>query len=165
MLAILNFHHFDEQIILNLPPFMDTLYNFDFTMSKKIYNILAADDDLEDLELMEDAILSLEPETKIHTVTNGNGVIDFLNNAGDDQLPHLIVLDYNMPELNGAEVLAQICNEDRLKEIPKIILSTSGAPLHINECMNSGATEYFVKPNNLADLETLARKMLDFCKR
>ena len=49
MLAILNFHHFDEQIILNLHPFMDTLFNFDFTMSKKIYNILAADDDLEDL--------------------------------------------------------------------------------------------------------------------
>lgn len=134
-------------------------------MTKKIYTILAADDDLEDLELMEDAIHSLEPATEIHIVTNGNGVIDFLNNQEDDQLPHLIVLDYNMPELNGAEVLSLICKENRFKDIPKIILSTSGAPLHINECMNSGATEYFVKPNNLADLEKLARKMLEYCKR
>ena len=133
-------------------------------MNAKFYTILAADDDLEDLELMEDAILSQEPATEIHKVTNGNGVIDFLNNLEDDQMPHLIVLDYNMPELNGAEVLARICGEERFKEIPKIILSTSGAPLHVNECMKSGATEYFVKPNNLADLEMLARKMLEYCK-
>ena len=134
-------------------------------MSEKIYTILAADDDLEDLELIEDAILSLEPATKFHSVTNGNGVIDFLDKREDNELPHLIVLDYNMPELNGAEVLAHICNQKRFNAIPKIILSTSGAPLHIDECMNCGATEYFVKPNNLADLEALARKMLDFCKR
>lgn len=134
-------------------------------MTKKIFTILAADDDLEDLELMEDAIHSLEPETEIHTVNNGNDVINFLNNRQDDQLPNLIVLDYNMPELNGAEVLIHLCKEDRFREIPKIILSTSGAPLHINECMNSGATEYFVKPNNLADLQALAHKMLAYCKR
>lgn len=133
-------------------------------MTEKIYLILAADDDLDDLELMEDAILSQEPATEIHKVYNGNGVIDYLNNRGDDPLPHLIVLDYNMPELNGAEVLSRICDDDRYKEIPKIILSTSGAPLHMNECMNSGATAYYVKPNNLADLEALARTMLAYCK-
>ena len=69
-----------------------------------------------------------------------------------------------MPELNGAEVLGEICNDFRFKSIPKIILSTSGAILHKDECMNNGATEYFVKPNNMADLEKLAGKMLHYCK-
>ena len=133
-------------------------------MTESNYTILAADDDLEDLELMEDAILSMDPTTEFLTVNNGNAVIEFLNSRSTDQLPHLIVLDYNMPELNGAEVLSLICKDDRLNQIPKLILSTSGAPLHINECKNSGATEYFVKPNNITDLNELVRTMFDYCK-
>ena len=133
-------------------------------MMERRITILAADDDYEDLELMEDAITGLNPEAEIHKVDNGRAVLDYLNNLSGNKLPDLIVLDYNMPELNGAEVLGEICNDFRLKFIPKIILSTSGATLHKDECMHNGATEYFVKPNNLADLEILAGRMLNYCK-
>lgn len=133
-------------------------------MEYKSLTILAADDDLEDLELIEDAFSSLEPHIALHKVTNGRAVIDYLNNRADSDLPCLIILDYNMPELNGSQVLAKIGKEKRYAEIPKLVLSTSSAPIHIHECMINGATEYYVKPNNLKELETIAKKMLSFCK-
>ena len=126
--------------------------------------ILIADDDSEDLELIEDAIKSQDPGAALHKLTSGRAVLDYLTSQPDHELPCLIILDYNMPELTGSEVLALIGRENRYSSIPKIILSTSSTPLHIHECMNNGATEYFVKPNNLKDMHVLANKMLAFCK-
>ena len=133
-------------------------------MGDKSLTILAADDDLEDLELIEDAFSSLEPDIALHKVTNGRAVIEYLNNKPDSDLPCLIILDYNMPELNGSEVLAKISKEKRYDGIPKLVLSTSSAPIHIHECLINGASEYYVKPNSLRELESLAKKMLAFCK-
>jgi CheY-like chemotaxis protein len=133
-------------------------------MGYKSLTILAADDDPEDLELIEDAFSSLEPDIALHKVTNGRAVLDYLNNRSDSDLPCLIILDYNMPELNGSQVLAKIGREQRYAGIPKLVLSTSSAPIHIHECMTNGASEYYVKPNNLRELESLAKKMLSFCK-
>jgi len=133
-------------------------------MHHKIKTILVADDDAEDLELLEEAFTKTESATNLHKVYNGREVIEYLEGQKDAELPCLIILDYNMPELNGSQVLAKICKERRYEAIPKIILSTSSAPLHIHECMRNGATEYFVKPNSIRDLESLATKMLSFCE-
>jgi CheY-like chemotaxis protein len=132
-------------------------------MLKKPISILAADDDKEDLELIEEALLNASPEAELKTVTTGKDVLDYLSRQPDTALPCLIILDYNMPELNGAQVLAQISREQRYANIPKVVLSTSAAPLHIHECMTNGAAEYFVKPDNMRDLDALALKMLAFC--
>jgi CheY-like chemotaxis protein len=132
-------------------------------MPQKPLTILLADDDEEDLELIEDAIINIEPGAKLHKLTNGNDVIEYLALQPDNALPSLIILDYNMPEINGSQVLSQIRGQVRYEAIPKVILSTSSAPLHIHECMNNGATEYFVKPNNIQDLNSLAKKMLSLC--
>jgi len=126
--------------------------------------ILIADDDLEDLELIEDAILSIEPEADLQKFTNGKTAIDYLNASLDQELPCLIVLDYSMPEINGSQVLSFIKDKARYNPIPKVVLSTSNAPLHIHECISNGATEYVVKPDNMKDLNALAHKLLAFCK-
>ena len=133
-------------------------------MSKKLLKILIADDDPEDLEIIEEAILNLESDAKLHKVTNGKAVIEYLNDQLDNELPALIILDYNMPELNGLQVLTQIGYELRYKSIPKVVLSTSGSPKHVHECIGKGAAEYCVKPNNMAELKSLAKKMVAFCK-
>ena len=132
-------------------------------MTIRFPHILLADDDEEDLELMEEAILSAESNALLYKVKNGKALIEFLDNVGSNQLPHLIIMDYNMPELNGAEVLSQLRNRPSYTSIPVIILSTSNAPLHQQECKARGASEYFVKPNTLTELDALAEKMLSFC--
>lgn len=125
--------------------------------------ILLADDDVEDLELLEEAIVKLAPEARVHAVTNGRMVINFLENKVNGDLPSLIVLDYNMPDMNGAEILEHISEEPQLKSIPKVIWSTSNAVEYINECLNKGASSYFVKPSTNQQLLAQAKEMLDMC--
>lgn len=133
-------------------------------MSKHPLTILLADDDFEDLELIENAITNLDPRADLHKFTNGKALIEYLFSQQDDELPCLIILDYNMPQLTGSEVLSLICKDKRYESIPKVILSTSNTPFHITQCKRNGATEYFVKPANMNDLDKLAKTMLDYCR-
>jgi CheY-like chemotaxis protein len=96
-------------------------------------------------------------------VSNGSMVMDFLGKTKDDELPSLIVLDYNMPNMNGAEVLEQLCKDSRYKKIPKIVWSTSNNSSYIKECMEKGATSYFVKPATHKTLQEQAEEMLKMC--
>jgi len=123
-----------------------------------------ADDDIEDIELIEEAILNIEPDATLHKFFNGHSAIEYLLTAPDDALPCLIVLDYNMPEIKGSEVLSIMKSKKRYDSIPKIVLSTSNASLHQNECLKNGAAEYIVKPDNMKELKGLAKKLLTYCK-
>lgn len=126
--------------------------------------ILLADDDQEDLDLLSEVILQLDDTTKLHTVNSGNRVIEFLQKTGDDDLPSLIVLDYNMPNMNGAEVLEQLCKDPRYQGIPKIVWSTSNNSSYIRECIEKGATSYLVKPATHKTLQEQAAQMLKMCE-
>ncbi|MEP7143223.1 MAG: response regulator [Ferruginibacter sp.] len=132
-------------------------------MPQKPISILLADDDMEDSELLEEAILNIEPAATVKHVSNGKKVMDFLKNCSNPELPCLIILDYNMPEMTGAQVLTWLGSQSRYQFIPKVIFSTSGAESHVNECKGKGAIDYFVKPFNMNELETLTKKMLSLC--
>lgn len=129
-----------------------------------LLTVLAVDDDAEDLELIEDAIAGAAPAVKFYKLTGSREVLPYLDKLADHELPCLIILDYNMPELTGAQVISQLCQQPRYKAIPKVILSTSNAPAHIKECLENGATRYFVKPDNLKALNQLAEEMLSYCR-
>ena len=133
-----------------------TIYN----MSQKTKIILLADDDVEDQEILEDAILQQESVTEVRTVVNGQQVIEFLHNCSDIDLPSLIILDYKMPILNAAEVLERIHQVGRFNGIPKVVWSSSKQPEHVKNCMDKGAINYFVKPNRINDLELMVKQML-----
>lgn len=126
-------------------------------------HILIADDDQEDLELIGEALLNAEPGAKLHTVMDGKAAIDYLDGLQDKELPCLIVLDYNMPQMNGAQALLAMSKVDRLKDIPRVILSTSNVALYMHESKSNGATDYFVKPSTKTELDELAKTMLAFC--
>jgi CheY-like chemotaxis protein len=127
------------------------------------YTILLAEDDPDDQELIIHAFTELSPSFKLHIVNDGQEAIDFLSSTSDSKLPCLIVLDYNMPELNGAQVLQKLTNNKRYEHIPKIILSTSGNPRYIQDCLHKGAHAYRVKPDNFPELIVLAKEMLEMC--
>jgi CheY-like chemotaxis protein len=130
---------------------------------KESLTILLADDDPDDQELIVHAFSEVSSTFNLHIVNDGQQVIDFLSTTSDSKLPCLIVLDYNMPELNGAQVLQHLRGNERYKDIPKIILSTSSNPKYMHDCMYKGANAYRVKPDNFTQLVVLAKEMLDFC--
>jgi Response regulator containing CheY-like receiver, AAA-type ATPase, and DNA-binding domains len=133
-------------------------------MTKKTKIILLADDDMEDQEILEDAILQLEPITEVRIVANGQQVIEFLQNCTDTDLPSLIILDYKMPILNAAEVLERIHPNARFQTIPKVVWSSSKQPEHVQVCIDKGAVNYFVKPNKINDLRQIVSQMLAISK-
>ena len=130
---------------------------------KETHTILLADDDPDDQELIVHAFTEVSPSFKLHIVNDGKQLIEFLTTVSDSRLPCLIVLDYNMPELNGEQVLQKLSNNKRYEGIPKIILSTSSNPKNIKDCLGKGAHAYRVKPDNFSELVVLAKEMLDLC--
>lgn len=89
----------------------------------------------------------------LERVADANQALDFLLTCGsyqahklNENLPALILLDLNLPGIDGRELLVMLKNDDRYKEIPVIILSTSNNPRDISYCFKNGANSYQVKP-------------------
>jgi CheY-like chemotaxis protein len=127
--------------------------------------IFLAEDDIDDQEFLEDAIRSLDPGITLISFTSGAKFIEQLEKTTDDNLPCLIVLDYNIPEINGAEILKHLNTSSRYNEINKVIWSTSNSSLYIKTCMELGAKDYVIKPSNVAGIQEIAGKLLSWCKR
>jgi CheY-like chemotaxis protein len=128
------------------------------------FTILIVEDDIEDRELITEAFASINAHFILKLFANGRKALEYLSTCPKEQLPCLIVLDYNMPEMTGGEVLAGIGKDERLEHIPRIILSTAGQPEFIEECMENGAHAYKIKPSSFSGLVTVAREMLEICK-
>jgi CheY-like chemotaxis protein len=125
--------------------------------------ILLGEDDIDDQEILEEIFSSIDPGCRLHFINNGKKVVTHLEEIQDEHLPCLIVLDYNMPELNGAEILKNLHNNHRVNTVPKIIWSTSNAPAYKNACLELGASDYLVKPSKINMLEDMVKHMLSYC--
>ena len=133
-------------------------------MTEKTKIILLADDDPEDQEILEDALLNIEPSIKLIKVDSGKQAVDYLLASAWSDLPCLIILDYSMPVFNAAEVLEHLRRKPQLQPIPKVVWSSSKQPEHVQTCMDRGAQSYFVKPNKMSELTNIARQMVDICR-
>lgn len=122
--------------------------------------ILIADDDPEDLELIEEFLLMEAPKARLYKFMDGRSASEYLDALPDSDLPSLIILDYNMPGLTGSQVLALLKTVNRYKQIPKVVLSTSNTTKFIRESLNNGAMEYIVKPESIAGIHDLAKKFV-----
>jgi CheY-like chemotaxis protein len=127
--------------------------------------VLLGEDDLDDQEFLEEIVSTLDKSYQIIPISNGKKLITYLQNAGDHQLPALLILDYNLPELNGAEILRILNGNERFKSIPKIIWSTSNSTVYKAICLELGAVDYIVKPSNITSLIEVAKYMLSFCNK
>lgn len=125
--------------------------------------ILFGEDDIDDEDLLREIIGNIDDSFYLLFVGNGRNLLDMLNELPDNHLPCLIVLDYNMPELNGAEILKEIKKYIRYASIPKVIWSTSNSETFRRTCIEAGANEYLIKPSNVNDLVNAARFMLSLC--
>ena len=88
----------------------------------------------------------------IKFIKNGQEALNYLNDISDDtRLPCLIVLDLNMPILNGTQTLALLKGDPRYRNIPVLIFSTSENENEKRKCLSLGAREYIVKPTTYLD--------------
>ena len=125
--------------------------------------ILLGEDDADDQEMLKEVFTSIDIAFILFFVNNGSEILSALEKLKDDQMPCLIVLDYNMPGLNGADILRELSTNERYKNIPKVVWSTSGSEKFRTLCLELGAIDYVIKPNDIEGLEKVARYMLSLC--
>ena len=125
--------------------------------------ILLAEDDLDDQELLKEAFLEIDPAIQFYSFSSGKKILSQLENL--NIVPDLVILDYNIPEMNGAEILQHINKKEQYQSIVKIVWSTSNSPFYENACLALGAKAYFVKPSTLSGLSQLAKVMLSYVEK
>jgi CheY-like chemotaxis protein len=129
----------------------------------EIKSIFLAEDDIDDQEFLTEALKSLDDNITVHVESSGEKAVLYLQNLPDGQTPCLIILDYNLPLVSGHQILQNISQWDRYKDITKVVWSTSNSPHYEQVCLQSGASAYFVKPSDIAGIHQLAKKMLELC--
>lgn len=126
-------------------------------MSVELVPILMADDDEDDRMLTQDALEESRLGNPFYFVTNGEELLDYLYHRGkyhEDNAPRpgLILLDLNMPKMDGKSALKVIKEDPNLKCIPVVVLTTSNQDKEAIESYNLGANSYIVKPVRFEDL-------------
>ncbi|WP_121355821.1 response regulator [Flavisolibacter nicotianae] len=128
-------------------------------------HILWADDDIDDLMLMRHVLHDLGDDYNISEVHNGQEALDYLKAAKEkDDLPCLIILDMNMPILDGKETLAKLKKDEELKVIPVVFFTTSSSQMDKLYCKRNGV-EMITKPPQYANLKEAVQRLVKFCVR
>jgi len=125
--------------------------------------IFVVDDDKEDQLIMSEYFNDIGISDRVTFFDNGEVTINFLeSNKDDSALPGLIVLDLNMPVLNGTQTLLYLKRDNRYKHIPVIIFSTSENENERRKCLSFGAVDYLVKPMNYEEGEAIVKRFASY---
>jgi CheY-like chemotaxis protein len=128
------------------------------------WKILLADDDAEDRTILGDAMSELSQDDVLRFAVNGEEALEIVEEAHNrGHQPCIIVLDLNMPRLNGSQTLAALKKDPRFSDIPVIIFSTSINPIEQEKCLLLGAQAYLVKPVSYRECLEMAKTFLGFC--
>jgi CheY-like chemotaxis protein len=130
---------------------------------KHAHTILYAEDDADDLFMIRQAFEQFDGTTELRHASNGFEALEQLNEAKDKKrLPCLVILDINMPGMNGREALIRIRQSEDFKEIPVVLFTTSSSELD-KSFARKWSAEFITKPLVFSELEELARRFLSLC--
>jgi CheY-like chemotaxis protein len=125
------------------------------------YGILLVEDDAADAMLIQDALQQRPTEHVVTQVEDGVAALQHLNDP-ERAHPDLIVMDLNMPRMNGRELLAVLKADQTLKSIPVVVLTTSAAPDDVSAAYEGYANAYITKPVNLDDFVSAVQSIDTF---
>src|SRR6202521_1337430 len=127
--------------------------------------ILLVEDSPGDVRLTQEAFRDANRSIRVHVAADGEEAMAFLRHEGayvHVPRPDIILLDLNLPKMDGREVLARIKADDSLKMIPTVILTTSDAEADIVRSYQLHANCYLRKPVRLDEFEKLVKSINDF---
>lgn len=116
------------------------------------FHLLLIEDSLPDIFLIQKAIERCKPNLFLHVVRDGEEAMMFLRREGkyrDAVRPHLVLLDINLPKKSGYEVLSEIRQDEQLKSIVVVVLTSSSSETDIRKSYQYRANSHFVKPCSL----------------
>lgn len=126
--------------------------------SARLQTILVAEDDPDDRELIGAAFREAAFRGTVLFARDGRELLDLLAApVGDQPLAQLVLLDLNMPRLDGRATLRELRAREATRTLPVVVLTTSSAEADVAECFRGGANSYCTKPMDFTGLVSLAR--------
>lgn len=134
-------------------------------MQREQTTILYIDDDQDDLLIFEESVNCLYPDVTLYKAQSSEAGMDILNKLESDNkpFPSLIMIDMNMPKMNGRETLRHIRNNQKWQDIPIAIFTTSANEEDIEFCKKYGSA-CITKPMSLIDFNNTLQNLFSVCK-
>jgi CheY-like chemotaxis protein len=127
--------------------------------------ILLVEDNPGDVRLMEEAFREVQVPHQLTAVDTGGKALDFFRQAGEyagSPKPDLVLLDLNLPDMHGLEVLEAIKTDPALRRIPVVVFSSSKRREEVMKAYNLNANSYIAKPVELADFIRVVKGVEEF---
>ncbi|HEU5046808.1 MAG TPA: response regulator [Rickettsiales bacterium] len=127
--------------------------------------VLLVEDNEGDIELTEMAFLQSRTPSRLWVSHNGQEALDFLmkkDSFGQSPTPDIILLDLNMPRMDGKTFLDVLKRDESLRIIPVIVFTSSNAPKDIAEAYQKHANSYIIKPFSLEEYSEVVKQVEDF---
>ncbi|MBW4616231.1 MAG: response regulator [Desmonostoc vinosum HA7617-LM4] len=130
--------------------------------------LLVVEDSNEDFKMLQRLMQRMSVQNPIHRCTNGDEVLEFLYQNGSDRnsqatlKPSVILLDLNLPGIDGRDILERLKQDKSFKEIPVVIFTTSSNPRDIELCYQKGANGYLVKPMDAQELKKTIQAFVNY---
>jgi CheY-like chemotaxis protein len=125
----------------------------------KPLDILLVEDDIDDVDLLKDALNDNNVHYKMKVIMEGDKVYNYLKESV--KLPGIIVMDLNLPKTDGKEILQELKSNLPLIDIPIIVLTTSSSRDDIDYCNRMGIRKFITKPNTIEGWNTTISSILD----
>jgi CheY-like chemotaxis protein len=135
------------------------------TAATALLRVLLVEDDLGDVALIENSFAEHQVPAELHHVVDGAEALAFLRREAayaDAPRPDLILLDLNMPRVDGRQVLAAIKSDEQLKAIPVVVFTTSANPADIVSSYGAHANAYVTKPIDLDEFDRAVAQIRNF---
>ena len=131
-----------------------------------ILSILYVDDDPDDREMLSTVIYDIDPNINMVYAENGLEALNYLFKLKNlkNNLPCLIILDINMPYLDGRETFTKIKNDPALEKVSIVVFTSSENPNDVAFFKGLGA-EFYTKPDNSLTLSRIANEMIGYCEK
>ena len=134
------------------------------SLSVKSQRIIVIDDDCDDIEIIKQILNELSEEHQVDCTSEAEKFHLFLDGLEDEELPTLLIIDYNMPKLSGIDIIASLNTNNRYAGIPKVIYSATLRGKDMNDCFEAGATACYKKGTYLKQIKEQIEDMLQCCK-
>lgn len=127
--------------------------------------LIYAEDDLDDREIFEEMMHSINEDIGVVSLDDGSQVLDFLSSLQpSDFLPCFILLDINMPVMDGYTTLKALKNNPAYKDITVVMYSTASPDRETDMSIGHGASRFITKPFSITHLEEITREFANFCE-
>lgn len=130
--------------------------------------LLVVEDSNEDFRMLQRLMRRLAVQNPIYRCTNGDEVLEFLYQEGNYQdanrapRPSVILLDLNLPGIDGRDILERLKQDSSLRKIPIVVFTTSSNPKDIELCYQKGANGYLIKPINAQELQKTIQAFVNY---